>query len=188
MFVATRALPLDRLPDRALDDFNMYLDTQRLRIAVSNMKNANDREELEQIKVRGGQGTGVAGWWYWWYYREEVVDIKGGRHLMVMVLGVRKAFGNRTFGTHMGSWSPQLPPARYATHPNCATPTAFVPLQIAVLQHLSQLPPAPSAAMAYVPPRVGRASAAEGLPEEDPDVRGGGAAHDAARRCAGAGA
>lgn len=29
----------------------MYLDTQRLRIAVSNMKNANDREELEQIKV-----------------------------------------------------------------------------------------------------------------------------------------
>ncbi|KAG2487168.1 hypothetical protein HYH03_014150 [Edaphochlamys debaryana] len=93
----------DVLPERALEDFNMYLDTQRLRIAVSNMKNANDRRELEETRD-------------------------------------------------------------------------------AVLEHLCRLPPVPSAQMAYVPPPVGRASATEGLPEEDPDVRGGGPEHEAARR------
>lgn len=39
------------LPESALEEFNFYLDTQRLRIAVSNMKNANQRAELEDIKV-----------------------------------------------------------------------------------------------------------------------------------------
>jgi|LauGreSuBDMM15SN_2_FD.fasta_scaffold307849_1 histone deacetylase 1/2 len=42
----------DILPDTALNDFNYYLDTQRLRIAVSNMKNANTKEELEEIKTK----------------------------------------------------------------------------------------------------------------------------------------
>ncbi|KAG2437411.1 hypothetical protein HXX76_006063 [Chlamydomonas incerta] len=93
----------DVLPEKALDEYNMYLDTQRLRIAVSNMKNANERPELEQIKI-------------------------------------------------------------------------------AVLAYLSQLPPVPSAQMAYVPPPAGREKATDGLPEEDPDVRGGGQAHDEARR------
>ncbi|GIL69817.1 hypothetical protein Vretifemale_631 [Volvox reticuliferus] len=93
----------DGLPDKALDEFNMYLDTQRLRIAVSNMKNANERQELEQIKT-------------------------------------------------------------------------------AALEHLSHLPPVPSAQMAYVPQRLGREKAEEGLPEEDPDARGGGQAHEDARR------
>jgi histone deacetylase 1/2 len=42
----------DILPDTSLNDFNYYLDTQRLRIAVSNMKNANTKEELEEIKIK----------------------------------------------------------------------------------------------------------------------------------------
>lgn len=42
----------DLLPDTSLNDFNYYMDTQRLRIAVSNMKNANTREELEEIKTK----------------------------------------------------------------------------------------------------------------------------------------
>lgn len=56
------------LPESALDEFNFYLDTQRLRIAVSNMKNANQRPELEDIKVRmlaGGRampGMHACGW------------------------------------------------------------------------------------------------------------------------------
>ncbi|KAG2453086.1 hypothetical protein HYH02_002418 [Chlamydomonas schloesseri] len=93
----------DVLPEKALDEYNMYLDTQRLRIAVSNMKNANERPELETIKT-------------------------------------------------------------------------------AVLAYLSQLPPVPSAQMAYVPPAAGRDKPTDGLPEEDPDVRGGGQAHEEARR------
>jgi histone deacetylase 1/2 len=40
------------LPESALDQYNYYLDTQRLRIAVSNMKNANAKEELEELKVK----------------------------------------------------------------------------------------------------------------------------------------
>ncbi|GFR46630.1 hypothetical protein Agub_g8235 [Astrephomene gubernaculifera] len=93
----------DGLPEKALDSFNMYMDTQRLRIAVSNMKNANDRQELEEIKT-------------------------------------------------------------------------------AVLEHLSRLPPVPSAQMAYVPQRMGRDRPEEGLPEEDPEARGGGQAHEDIRR------
>jgi len=42
----------DNLPEAALAEYNYYLDTQRLRIAVSNMKNANTREELEEVKVK----------------------------------------------------------------------------------------------------------------------------------------
>eukprot|EP00798_Chlamydomonas_sp_ICE-L_P022386 gene22386-29493_t len=41
----------DNIPEAALNEFNYYLDTQRLRIEVSNMKNANTREELEEIKL-----------------------------------------------------------------------------------------------------------------------------------------
>jgi hypothetical protein len=49
-----------RLPDSALGQYNYYLDTQRLRIAVSNMKNSNTPEELEKIKqqVRTALGRG----------------------------------------------------------------------------------------------------------------------------------
>lgn len=32
-----------------LNEYNYYMDTQRLRIAVSNMKNANVPEELDRI-------------------------------------------------------------------------------------------------------------------------------------------
>ncbi|GAX76784.1 hypothetical protein CEUSTIGMA_g4230.t1 [Chlamydomonas eustigma] len=42
----------DNLPETALKDYNYYLDTQRLRIAVSNMKNTNTREELEEVKIQ----------------------------------------------------------------------------------------------------------------------------------------
>ncbi|MEW5298362.1 MAG: hypothetical protein WDW36_001494 [Sanguina aurantia] len=42
----------DNLPEAALHDYNFYLDTQRLRIAVSNMKNANAQQELEEIKMQ----------------------------------------------------------------------------------------------------------------------------------------
>lgn len=40
----------DELPDKALDEFDYYMDTHKLRIATSNMRNANTREALESIK------------------------------------------------------------------------------------------------------------------------------------------
>lgn len=55
---------------------------------------------------------------------------------------------------------------------------AYVCSQIRVLEHLSQLPAAPGAAMGYVPPRMGRVPEA---PEVDPDVRGGGQVHNELR-------
>ncbi len=39
------------LPTKALSNYDYYMDTHRLRISVSNMKNANTREELELIKA-----------------------------------------------------------------------------------------------------------------------------------------
>lgn len=39
-----------RIPDKALEEYNYYMDTHKLRIVVSNMKNANTRAELEKIK------------------------------------------------------------------------------------------------------------------------------------------
>ncbi|KAL6764497.1 hypothetical protein V8C86DRAFT_2471108 [Haematococcus lacustris] len=89
----------DKLPDAALHEYNYYLDTGALRISVSNMKNTNTREELDDIKRR-------------------------------------------------------------------------------VLEHLSQLPPVPSAHMAYVP----KVRPAQELPEEDPEQRGGGQVHEERRR------
>lgn len=41
----------DALPTAALAEYNYYLDTQRLRIQVSNMKNSNTRDELDAIKT-----------------------------------------------------------------------------------------------------------------------------------------
>ncbi|CAL5222017.1 g4307 [Coccomyxa viridis] len=41
----------DDLPTKALSNYDYYMDTHRLRISVSNMKNANTREELELIKA-----------------------------------------------------------------------------------------------------------------------------------------
>ena len=38
------------LPTKALSNYDYYMDTHRLRISVSNMKNANTREQLEHIK------------------------------------------------------------------------------------------------------------------------------------------
>ncbi len=35
----------------ALRNYDYYMDTHRLRISVSNMKNANSREQLEHIKL-----------------------------------------------------------------------------------------------------------------------------------------
>jgi len=89
----------DELPEAALQEYNYYLDTQCLRISVSNMKNMNTKEELEDIKRR-------------------------------------------------------------------------------VLEHLSQLPAVPSVQMAYRPPVKKEGE----LPEEDPDARGGGQAHEERRR------
>ena len=40
----------DELPEKALDEFDYYMDTHKLRIATSNMRNANTREALESIK------------------------------------------------------------------------------------------------------------------------------------------
>ena len=40
-----------RIPDSALGEYNYYMDTSKLRITVSNMKNANSRAELERIKT-----------------------------------------------------------------------------------------------------------------------------------------
>jgi histone deacetylase 1/2 len=39
----------DELPEGALDEYDYYVDTHRLRIAVSNMRNANTREGLAAI-------------------------------------------------------------------------------------------------------------------------------------------
>lgn len=41
----------DELPESAYRDFDYYMDTHRLRIAVSNMKNANTREQLDEIRT-----------------------------------------------------------------------------------------------------------------------------------------
>ncbi|KAK9845660.1 hypothetical protein WJX84_005953 [Apatococcus fuscideae] len=41
----------DTLPTGALREFDYYADTRKLRITVSNMKNANSREQLEAIKT-----------------------------------------------------------------------------------------------------------------------------------------
>ncbi|CAL8465253.1 g4788 [Coccomyxa elongata] len=41
----------DELPAEALRNYDYYMDTHRLRISVSNMKNANSREQLEHIKL-----------------------------------------------------------------------------------------------------------------------------------------
>ncbi len=46
-----RVACLFRLPDGALRSYDYYMDTHRLRISVSNMKNANTREQLEHIKT-----------------------------------------------------------------------------------------------------------------------------------------
>ena len=43
--------PLHRLPGAALAEYDYYLDTHRLRISVSNMKNTNSRASLEHIKA-----------------------------------------------------------------------------------------------------------------------------------------
>jgi histone deacetylase 1/2 len=40
-----------RLPMEALSEYDFYMDTHRLRISVSNMKNANTRDKLEAIRV-----------------------------------------------------------------------------------------------------------------------------------------
>jgi hypothetical protein len=48
--LTSQACAACRLPESALEQYNYYLDTQRLRIAVSNMKNSNTPEELERIK------------------------------------------------------------------------------------------------------------------------------------------
>lgn len=82
-----------------LADYNYFMDTQRLRIAVSNMKNANVPEELERI---------------------------------------------------------------------CTL----------VLQNLSQMPAAPSAQFTQQPAPHKKPE----MPEEDPDVRGGGQAYEDKRR------
>lgn len=42
---------LSRLPNAALQDYDYYMDTHRLRISTSNMKNANTRARLEEIKT-----------------------------------------------------------------------------------------------------------------------------------------
>jgi hypothetical protein len=40
-----------RIPEVAYRDYDYYMDTHRLRIAVSNMKNANTRERLDEIRT-----------------------------------------------------------------------------------------------------------------------------------------
>eukprot|EP00803_Ostreobium_quekettii_P006739 evm.model.scf_462.1 EVM.evm.TU.scf_462.1 scf_462:1241-5962(-) len=42
----------DEIPDSALQEYNYYMDTGRLRIHQSNMKNANSQEHLETIRNR----------------------------------------------------------------------------------------------------------------------------------------
>ncbi|CAG9464892.1 unnamed protein product [Pedinophyceae sp. YPF-701] len=41
----------DELPEAALSQYNYYMDTGKLRIQTSNMKNANTREYLEKLRV-----------------------------------------------------------------------------------------------------------------------------------------
>lgn len=41
----------DSLPQAALSEYDYYMDTHRLRISTSNMKNANTRARLEEIKT-----------------------------------------------------------------------------------------------------------------------------------------
>jgi len=41
-----------RLPPMALANHNFYMDTGRLRIQTSNMRNSNTKEHLEQIKLK----------------------------------------------------------------------------------------------------------------------------------------
>ena len=41
----------DEIPESAYEDYDYYLDTHRLRIAVSNMQNKNTRERLEELRV-----------------------------------------------------------------------------------------------------------------------------------------
>ncbi|KAK9836982.1 hypothetical protein WJX81_004308 [Elliptochloris bilobata] len=41
----------DELPMEALSEYDFYMDTHRLRISVSNMKNANTRDKLEAIRL-----------------------------------------------------------------------------------------------------------------------------------------
>ncbi|KAL4418842.1 hypothetical protein ABPG77_004439 [Micractinium sp. CCAP 211/92] len=41
----------DELPEAGYKDYDYFMDTHRLRIAVSNMKNANTRESLERIRT-----------------------------------------------------------------------------------------------------------------------------------------
>lgn len=48
--ISERLCALCRLPMEALRNYDYYMDTHRLRISVSNMKNANSREALETIK------------------------------------------------------------------------------------------------------------------------------------------
>ena len=38
------------LPEKALSDFDYYMDTHKLRITVSNMKNANTVAQLESMR------------------------------------------------------------------------------------------------------------------------------------------
>jgi len=40
----------DELPTSSLNEFNYYMDNQRLRIEVSNMENSNKREDLDRVK------------------------------------------------------------------------------------------------------------------------------------------
>jgi len=40
----------DQLPEGALQEYDYYMDTHKLRIATSNMKNANSKEQMEKIK------------------------------------------------------------------------------------------------------------------------------------------
>mmetsp|Transcript_12109 Transcript_12109/g.34046 ORF Transcript_12109/g.34046 Transcript_12109/m.34046 type:complete len:770 (+) Transcript_12109:130-2439(+) len=40
----------DKIPDGALTEFDYYMDTHTLRIATSNMKNGNTKEQMEKIK------------------------------------------------------------------------------------------------------------------------------------------
>lgn len=47
----SRQFLLCSLPTKALSNYDYYMDTHRLRISVSNMKNANTQEELELIKT-----------------------------------------------------------------------------------------------------------------------------------------
>lgn len=61
---------------------------------------------------------------------------------------------------------------------NANTREELEEIKLQVLQHLSALPPVPSAQMAHRPPLRTRGD----LPEEDMDARGGGQLHDEARR------